>query len=176
MVYSLNQDWIDKVKDLLGPICEGESCELYDVESTGSRSSRVLKVFIDAQGGVTIEQCANVSNALSLILDVEDVVPGGKYSLEVSSPGLERSLKEPWHFEKAVNKEVKIKTQQGVMPVQGPETKKGLKLLKGCLKAINGQVLTLEDDKSRVYEIEMTNVTQAHTVFVFDKPGKKKKN
>jgi len=171
----VNESWITKVKALVKPVCEREGCTLYDVESTGSRSSRVLKIYIDAEAGVTIQQCADVSSGLSLLLDVEDVVPGGKYSLEVSSPGLERLLSELWHFEGAIGKVVKVKTQKGYMPTEGPETKKGVKLIKGVLKKVNKENVILEDEKSRVYEVLMSDITKAHTVFDFAKASKGKK-
>ncbi len=66
-------------------------------------------MFIDKAGGVSIEDCANVSRGLNLRLDVEDVIPGGQYELEVSSPGLDRKLTQGWHFEKAVGKTVQVK-------------------------------------------------------------------
>ena len=171
----MNESWIKKVKALVKPVCEREGCTLYDVESTGARSSRVLKVYIDAEAGVTIQQCADVSNGLSLLLDVEDIVPGGKYSLEVSSPGLERNLSEDWHYEGAIGKLVKIKTHKSYMPTQGPETKKGVKLIKGILKKVNKENITLEDEKSRVYEVVVADITKAHTVFDFAKASSKGK-
>jgi len=133
------------------------------------------EIYIDAEAGVTIQQCADVSNGLSLLLDVEDIVPGGKYSLEVSSPGLERNLSEEWHYEGAVGKVVKIKTHKGYMPTAGPETKKGVKLIKGVLKQVNKDNITLEDDKSRVYEVVVADITKAHTVFDYAKASKGKK-
>ncbi len=171
----VNESWITKVKTLVKPICEREGCTLYDVESTGARSSRVLKVYIDSKDGVTIQQCADVSNGLSLLLDVEDIVPGGKYSLEVSSPGLERNLSEEWHYEGAIGKLVKVKTHKAYMPTEGPETKKGVKLIKGVLKVVNKESITLEDEKSRVYEVVVADITKAHTVFDFSKASKGKK-
>ena len=166
--------WIDKIKDLVRPICERENCMLYDVESSGSRSSKVVKVFIDGNKvPVTIDQCANVSNSLSLLLDVEDIVPGGKYSLEVSSPGLERSLKERWHFLKVVNKVIKVKTEKAYMPEEGPQTKKGVKLIKGILKQVNEDDFLLEDAKNRLYKIILSDVNKAHTVFELNQTAKK---
>ena len=171
----MSEKWITKVKAIVEPVCEREGCTLYDVESTGARASRVLKVYIDAKEGVTIQQCADVSNGLSLLLDVEDIVPGGKYSLEVSSPGLERSLSEMWHYENAIEKLVKVKTHKGYMPIEGPETKKGVKLIKGVLKKVNNESIVIADEKNRVYEVLVADITKAHTVFEFKKVKKGKK-
>ena len=112
-------------------------------------------------------------NALSLLLDVEDIVPGGKYSLEVSSPGLERTLREHWHYTKAVDKTIKVKTAKSYMPEEGPQTKKGVKLIKGILKQVNEDDFLLQDEKNRLYKIILSDVAKAHTVFDFDQAGKK---
>ena len=66
--------------------------EVVEVELRGGGKSRMLRIFIDKPGGVTHEDCANFSREVGTILDVEDAVPGGKYVLEVSSPGLDRKL------------------------------------------------------------------------------------
>lgn len=171
----MKPNWIKKVKALVEPVCAREGCNLYDVETTGAHSSRILKIFIDAKDGVTIQQCADVSNGLSLLLDVEDIVPGGKYSLEVSSPGLERNLCETWHYEGAINKLVKVKTVKGYMPEEGPETKKAVKLIKGILKNIDKESITINDDKGRVYKVVLADITKAHTVFDYAQASKKKK-
>ncbi len=167
--------WIEKVKELVAPICEREGCKLYDVESSGSKSSKVVKVYIEGlDSSVTIDQCANVSNSLSLLLDVEDIVPGGKYNLEVSSPGLERNLKEVWHYQSAINKTVKVKTSTAYMPIEGPETKKGVKLIQGQLSQVNDDSFVVEDNKKRLYKIDYTNVNKANVVFEFNNTKKAK--
>ncbi|MEK6554972.1 MAG: ribosome maturation factor, partial [Bdellovibrionota bacterium] len=91
----LNEEKTEKIKGLAQEVCEREGCSLYDIEFVGAGRHRVLRIYIEAngEGQVTVEQCANVSRGLSLQLDVEDVIPGGQYELEVSSPGLERMLK-----------------------------------------------------------------------------------
>jgi ribosome maturation factor RimP len=88
-------------------VVEKEGFILYDVEYV--EKQRKLIVTIDKTGGVSIDDCANVSRALNLLLDVENIVPGeDPYDLEVSSPGLERALKKLWHFEFIKNTNEKI--------------------------------------------------------------------
>ena len=76
----------------------------------------MLRVFIDKPGGVTHQDCEMVSREMGTILDVEDAVPGGSYSLEVSSPGLDRKLARPADFERFVGSRVKLTTRE---PIEG---------------------------------------------------------
>ena len=107
-----------RLKQLAADICVREHCRLYDIELVGQGSGRILRVFIDKSPSeqkpqpVTLTDCSNVSNGLSLQLDVEDLMPGGSYQLEVSSPGLERKLREPWHYQTVVGQAVKVWLQR----------------------------------------------------------------
>src|ERR1700677_2020838 len=113
----LNPDSMEKIKSAADEVSRREGCFFYDLEFVGSRENRILRVYIDSESGlVSVEQCANVSKGLSLLLDVEDLVPGGHYDLEVSSPGLERVLRLPWHFKTVLGKDVKIVTHD---PIEG---------------------------------------------------------
>lgn len=94
---------LDKIKALIEPAVTGEACLLWDIEFTGGRGSGILRVYIDKEGGVTVEDCAKVSRQASLILDAEDVIQE-RYTLEVSSPGLTRALKKPRDFQRALGK------------------------------------------------------------------------
>lgn len=101
----------DRVRALAESIVAREGCELYDVEIVGGGGNRIVRVYVDkADGGAGIEDCSNVSRGLNLLLDVEDVIPGGAYNLEVSTPGLERVLRQRWHFERAIGKTIAVKT------------------------------------------------------------------
>lgn len=82
--------------------------ELVDAELTGSRQHQTLRVYIDSPRGVTVDDCADVSRQLSAILDVEDPFPGS-YTLEVSSPGLDRPLVEPEHYRRYRGEMVKVR-------------------------------------------------------------------
>ena len=105
-----DQDIIYSVKELLEPILAEKGLELYDLEFKGRGGKGVLRVYIDSSEGVTIDDCANVSRELSVMLDVHDLIPDS-YTLEVSSPGLTRALRKPMDFIRFIGKKVKIKTE-----------------------------------------------------------------
>lgn len=94
---------LDRIKALIEPAVTGEGCTLWDIELAGGHGSATLRVYIDKEGGVTVEDCAKVSRQASLILDTEDVI-ASQYTLEVSSPGLTRALKKPYDYQRALGK------------------------------------------------------------------------
>jgi Uncharacterized protein conserved in bacteria len=104
--------WMEEIEKLALEAATAEGCLLYDVEFVGAGKFRTLRLFIDKEdGSVSIDDCSNVSKALNVFLDAdEELIPGGPYNLEVSTPGLERQLSKPWHFKKAVGKLVYVKT------------------------------------------------------------------
>jgi len=158
----------------LGPVREiaervAASCglEVVDVEMRGGGQSRMLRIVIDrVPTGVTHQDCANLSREVSTILDVEDVVPGGSYVLEVSSPGLDRKLSRPADFERFTGSRVKLTTRN---PVNGNRH------FVGRLESFHDGRLTVELDgerrKSRdsesapkKLEIELANIEKANLV------------
>lgn len=162
----LSAEKIEKIKSLTQEVCEREGCLLYDIEFTGAGKHRVLRVMVEGKAeAVTIEQCANVSRGLSLLLDVEDIVPGANYDLEVSSPGLERPLREKWHFEKAVGKKISVVT---LVTVEGQKNQS----LKGTLSAVSDDGFTIEMEKGSA-QVEFANVKRAQVLFEYVKNGKK---
>ena len=95
----------DRIRGLVAPVVEAESARLYDVEHNGG----VVRVLVDADGGIGLDDITRLARAVSRELDVHDPIPG-RYTLEVSSPGLERRLRTPDHFRGAVGSPVKLKT------------------------------------------------------------------
>lgn len=104
-------DILFNVRELLEPLLAGKDLELFDIEFKGQGKNGVLRVFIDKEGGVTIDDCALVSRELGTLLDIHDMIPGS-YTLEVSSPGLTRALRKPEDFLKFKGKKVRIKTNK----------------------------------------------------------------
>lgn len=98
----------EKTEKLLAPIAEANGVEIYDVEYVKEGSEYYLRAYIDKPDGVDIIDCENVSRALSEALDKDDFIPDA-YILEVSSPGLGRTLKKDKHLQKSIGQEVEIK-------------------------------------------------------------------
>lgn len=105
---SKREDYETRTEALLTPIVEKAGIEIYDIEYVKEGSDYYLRVYIDKPGGVYINDCENVSRALSDALDQEDFIPEA-YILEVSSPGLGRTLKKDKHLRKSLGEEVEIK-------------------------------------------------------------------
>src|SRR5690242_10716089 len=105
---------VEKVREIAERVAESEGLEIVEVQLLGGGGSRVLRIIIDKPEGVTHADCEFISQNAGTILDVEDVVPGGHYTLEVSSPGLERKLSKPKEFERFVGQKVKVTLRQPV--------------------------------------------------------------
>ena len=86
--------------------------ELYDIETVTENGNTIFRVYITKKGGVDLDLCADISNDLSPLLDIEPPV-SGQYFLEVSSPGIERKLDKPSHFKNAIDERVKMKLSDG---------------------------------------------------------------
>lgn len=108
----------EQVKALMVPVISGAQLELVDVEYTREGHTNYLRIFIDKAGGVTLDDCQMMSRECELILDVEDVI-STQYILEVSSPGLDRPLKNENDYTRFLDRLAKIKTYQAV---QGQKT------------------------------------------------------
>ena len=110
---SKNKTYEARTEELLKPITEEHGVEIYDVEYVKEGSEWYLRAYIDKPGGVTIDDCENVSRALSAKLDEDDFIEDA-YILEVSSPGLGRTLKKEKHFLKSIGMEVEVKTYKPI--------------------------------------------------------------
>jgi len=110
---SLEEKVIGDVRQILDPIILEEGLELVDIEYRREGRGKILRIYIDKEGGVTIGDCTKVSRELGILLDIHDVVPG-PYTLEVSSPGLNRALRKPRDFERFKGRKVRIKTRNNV--------------------------------------------------------------
>ena len=104
---------IARVWALVAPLTQAEGFEIVDIElrHEGGRSGRVLRLYLDREGGPTMDDLSRVSREVSELLDVHDVVEGS-YTLEVSSPGINRPLKRPEHFARFVGKKVRVRTRE----------------------------------------------------------------
>jgi ribosome maturation factor RimP len=107
---------VEKIRAIAGRVAATYGVELVEVELKGGGKARTLKITIDKPQGVNHEDCANVSREVSTILDVEDAVAGGSYTLEVSSPGLDRKLLKAEDYQRFTGSRVKLMTRE---PVHG---------------------------------------------------------
>lgn len=102
---------VDEVKSLAAEVARRHSLALWDVQVSGAPGRQLVRVFVDAAGGVDLDTVAAVSEEMSRGLDLRDPIPR-RYTLEVSSPGLERSLTAPEHFAACVGRQVVVKTRE----------------------------------------------------------------
>jgi len=124
----------DVVADLARPVVEGAGCSLWDVEYVKEAGSWFLRVYIDKEGGVSIDDCEAVSRPLSDLLDEADPIEGS-YTFEVSSAGADRALKKPEHFQTFLGAEVEVKLYR---------PREGRKEFVGTLKAYEDGGVTLD--------------------------------
>jgi ribosome maturation factor RimP len=165
---------LDPVRQIVERVAASSGLEVVDVELRGGGKSRMLRIVIDRPAvnvsdkpaGVTHEDCANLSREVGTILDVEDVIPGGSYLLEVSSPGLDRKLSRAADYQRFTGNLVKLTTRN---PVNGGRH------FVGRLAAFQDGRLTLHLDSERKksrpgestpqkLEIELANVEKANLV------------
>jgi ribosome maturation factor RimP len=132
--------------------------ELVDVEYLREGPQWILRVYLDKQGGVTLDDCTEFSRALGPALDVEEVI-ATEYALEVSSPGLERPLKKPRDFERFAGKTVAVKTYGPIPNAKGAPQKN----FQGTLLGLRGDQIALEAEGGAV-AIPLSAVAKAHLV------------
>jgi ribosome maturation factor RimP len=133
----MSQDVVTTIERIATPLLSSLGMELVDIEYRREGRDMVLRVFLDKEGGVSLDDCAEASRELSAILDVEDVIPGN-YNLEVSSPGLDRPLKKESDYEKFRGKLVKVKTYEPFPDDKGNKRKTFLGILQGLE---NGEIV-----------------------------------
>ena len=130
--------------------------EIAGIEFLGGGRHRVLRIYVDKEGGVTHTDCETVSTGVEAVLDADELIPGGEYTLEVSSPGVERKLIRPRDFEKSVGKKVKVVLRE---PLSNSST------WIGVLKAFAENVLTVETVDGKTAQIPLDSVKKANLKF-----------
>ncbi|MDO9309686.1 MAG: ribosome maturation factor RimP [Deltaproteobacteria bacterium] len=135
------EDTCTYVKGIALPILESLGIELVDIEFGKIGRDAVLRLFIDKESGIMLDDCANVSRELSMILDVEDVIPCN-YTLEVSSPGLDRPLKKPSDYERFSGRLIRVRTYEPLQDDKGNKRKTFLGKLDGLFDGVIRMTLT----------------------------------
>ncbi len=144
------QAGIEALRRIIEPVVESLGYELVHVELTGMGNEQILRVYIDAPGGILVDDCATVSRQLSLVMDVEDPL-SSTYFLEVSSPGLDRPLVTRAHFERFIGHRVQIVMQDHIM---------GRKRFKGELCELDGDTVVVEVDGEQ-YDLPFADIRSA---------------
>jgi len=162
----------DSLAGVIEPVLASLGLELFDLELTGSGSGRILRVLVDRDGGVDLDSITAATEAVSPVLDRlsndGDGTLSGAYALEVSSPGLERPLRRPDHYRRAVGTTVTVKTR---------DDEGAARRVRGVLAAADDDGFTLEAETGPE-RIAYADVTQARTVFEWGpapKPAPKRK-
>jgi ribosome maturation factor RimP len=147
----------EQIADIAEPILDELGFELVDVEYLSKHSRWVLRIYIDKNGGVTIDDCAMVSGELGDLIDIKDIIEH-EYVLEVSSPGLNRPLSKDSDFTRAVGKKIKVK-------MSAPQ--KGRRNFTGYLKEFHNRSLSLEVE-GRLINLQRSEIEKANVVYEFE--------
>ncbi len=151
----------EAIVELAVPVLDGRGLELVDIETSRKGKRLWLRLFIDrkdrSSGGVTVNECGDANLALSDVLDAEDLIDSS-YTLEVSSPGVNRRLRFPEHFRERLGEKVFVKARR---PMEGRKN------FKGTLVAAGDAAIEIEIDGTR-FEIGYEDIARAHLEYSFD--------
>ena len=142
---------ISSVKELIAPILADNHLELVDAEYMMEGGRWVLRIFIDKEGGITLDDCERASREISAVLDVKDIIHNS-YILEVSSPGLDRPLTKSEDFIRYRNKKARIKTK---LPIDGRRK------FSVVIEGVDGNDVVARDSENRVWRISISNIEKA---------------
>jgi len=151
---------LERVRELAEPIIKELHLNLVDIEYLPQKGRGILRITIDKDSGVTLDDCTEVNREVGYILEIKDLF-SRPYQLEVSSPGLERPLKTLGDFEKFLGRKVSLKTY---------ELLNGKRNFKGTLKQVQDGIVLLEVD-GRMWEIPFRLVRHAKLVYEFPEKG-----
>ena len=147
----MNETVAERVWEIAEPLVVHEGLEMVDVEYRRENRGMILRLYLDRTGGVSLDDLSRVSRQLGDLLDVHDAVPGA-YTLEVSSPGLNRRLRRPDHFARYIGKKVRVRT---LRPLDGRRS------FVGMLQAVDaGGIVLAEGD--RQHAIPFGEIAQAN--------------
>lgn len=147
---------LEKIMQLCEQAAAGTGIEIAEVQLRGSGKARLLRIYIDKPGGVTHGDCELVSQRVSRMLDEEDAVPGDSYTLEVSSPGVERKLSRPRDFERVVGQKIRLAIRE---PMEGQRR------LEGRLVEFAADTLQVETAPGHLLRIPLEQVQKANLKF-----------
>lgn len=146
-----------KAEQMVRPIVEANQFDIYDVEYVKEAGNWYLRIYIDKEGGITVDDCELVSRSMSELLDKDDFITDS-YILEVSSPGLGRQLKKDKHLEKSIGEEVEVKLFKAYNKQKDFE---------GILKAFDKEKITIELSDKTEMEFVRTDIAMIRLAFDF---------
>ena len=149
----------NRLVELLEPLVENLGYELVLLEFNAHKGSALVRLFIDAPGGITVGDCEKVSREVEGRLDVEDPIPQN-YRLEVSSPGLDRPLVKPGHFERFAGQVARVQ-------LLAPQA--GRRKFQGVLRGLRSDSVVLETADAGTVEVALGNIERARLVPDFEK-------
>ncbi|HWP49993.1 MAG TPA: ribosome maturation factor RimP [Candidatus Limnocylindrales bacterium] len=147
----MKNEIINSVRTLVTPVVESEGMELVDIEFKKEGKIWYLRIFIDKPGGVTLLDCEKVSREVEVLLDIEDIIDRS-YTLEVSSPGLDRPLKTKEDYLRFQGKLVKIKTFSSI---------NGQKVFSGYLQGMQDDKVRIRTKSNQEIEIPYENISKS---------------
>ena len=156
MVTSEQSGILDRINGFAELASSRAGVELVEVQLRGAGNARLLRVYIDKPGGVTHGDCELVSSELGKSLDEDDTIPESSYTLEVSSPGVERNLSKPRDFERVLGQKVKLRLRQAV----GNQLR-----FEGKLNQLSDGVLQLEIAPGELVHVPLEQVQKANLKF-----------
>ena len=151
----MDYDVKEKIRQLADPVVASEGMDLIHVECIKMHTRWIIRLFLDKEGGITLDDCANISNQLGDIFDIREVI-NGAYTLEVSSPGFDRPISRDQDFVKYKNSKVNIKTGMKI---------EGIKNFHGTLSDYiedAGRKFVLIDIAGKIYRIPKQDVVKAN--------------
>ncbi len=152
----------EKVKEIAERLAFSLGMQLVDIEYKREGRQMVLRLYIDKSGGITLDDCAEVSRELSAVLDVEDLIPD-KYTLEVSSPGLNRPLKTESDYVNYRGRLIKVKTFEPLADNEGNRRKTFLGTLTGFVDGI----VMIQLTEGQIAEIPLEKIAKSNLEFEF---------
>lgn len=147
----MNETVAERVWEIAEPLVTHEGLEMVDVEFRRESRGMVLRLYLDRESGVSLDDLTRVSRQLGDLLDVHDAVPG-RYTLEVSSPGINRRLRRPEHFLRYLGKRVRVRTAGAV---------EGRRGFVGILQSVDADGIVV-DEGGRLHTIRFTEIAQAN--------------
>ncbi|KXU36138.1 ribosome maturation factor RimP [Ventosimonas gracilis] len=149
---------LDKLHELLAPVVESLGYQCWGIEFLAQGRHSLLRVYIDHENGIAVEDCEAVSRQISAVLDVEDPI-SGEYNLEVSSPGMDRPLFNAAQFAAYVGSEVKIRL---TAPLDGRRN------LQGVIRAANDEAVQVIGVEGQNWYLPLVSIDKANVIPAFD--------